>query len=71
MGCLSSFTGAAVGAILGGIAGFLLPPAYLELTNPRVLQDGQWGMVYLLTLPLGIVLGATIGGVFAYLKRRS
>jgi len=50
-----------IGATIGGICGFILPPIYYQLTNPEILNDGQWGLVYLAALPVGIVIGAVIG----------
>jgi hypothetical protein len=52
-----------IGATIGGICGFILPPIYYQLTNPEILNDGQWGLVYLAALPVGIVIGAVIGCV--------
>ncbi len=58
---LAGCSGLYIGSIIGGIAGFALPPIYYQLTKPEVLKDGQWGMVYLATLPMGMVIGASIG----------
>lgn len=58
---LSGCFGLYIGAIMGFIAGFALPPVYYHLTKPEILNDGQWGMIYLATLPVGVVIGAIVG----------
>lgn len=55
--------GLCIGAAIGGICGFILPPVYYQLTDPVILNDGQWGLVYLVALPVGIIIGAVIGCV--------
>ena len=57
------------GAFLGIIASFVLTPIYLGKTQPRVLEDAQWGMVYTLTLPLGAVVGGILGCIIAISAR--
>ena len=52
-----------IGATIGGICGFILPPIYYQLTNPKILNDGQWGLIYLAALPVGIIIGAVVGCV--------
>jgi len=54
-------TGICIGAAIGGMCGVILPPVYYQLTNPEILNDGQWGLVYLMALPVGIIVGAIIG----------
>ena len=54
-------TGICIGAAIGGMCGVILPPVYYQLANPEILNDGQWGLVYLVTLPVGIIIGAIIG----------
>ncbi|HEX8235064.1 MAG TPA: hypothetical protein VF600_03845 [Abditibacteriaceae bacterium] len=63
LGC----TGFGLGGVVGGIGGFLLPPVYYQFTNPRILQDGQWGLVYLLSIPAGVIIGAIAGALIEFL----
>ncbi|MBW3638067.1 MAG: hypothetical protein KY445_16605, partial [Armatimonadetes bacterium] len=68
------FLGASLGVVLGVVAGFVLPPLFYKLTNPEILQDGQWGMIYLASLPVGAGLGAFVGllaGVWMAWRTRS
>ena len=55
------FIGVFVGAILGGIGGVFLPGIYYVLANPDVLNDGQFGLIYLASLPVGALVGAVAG----------
>lgn len=54
-----------LGSILGGVGGLVLPPIYYWITNPRTLEDAEWAVVFLLTFPVGVVIGAFLGGVVA------
>ncbi len=56
--------GLVVGGIVGGIGGIFLPGIYYSLVNPDVLKDGQFGLIYLLSLPMGALIGAVIGIAF-------
>jgi len=58
---IGGFLGATLGAAIGGMSGFVLPEPYYKLTNPEILKDGQWGMIYLSTIPTGIVIGLILG----------
>lgn len=64
----NTFAGGCVGLLcgsgIGGVGALFLTPLYYHLTNPRTLEDAQFGMVYTLTLPLGIILGAFVGAIF-------
>lgn len=59
------FLGIVIGGVLGLVTGGVLPVVYYRLTNPAVLNDGQWGMIYLASLPIGLGSGAVLGGVLA------
>lgn len=56
--------GLVVGGIVGLIGGIFLPGIYYSLVNPDVLEDGQHGLIYLLSLPMGALVGAVVGVVF-------
>ena len=56
--------GVVVGGILGSIGGIFLPGIYYSLMNPEVLKDGQYGLIYLLSLPMGALIGAVVGVIF-------
>ena len=67
------FFGASIGVAIGIVGGLLLPPLFYKFTNPEILKDGQWGMIYLASLPVGAGIGAPSGcltGVFAASKIR-
>lgn len=53
--------GATLGIFIGGLLGFVLPVAFYKLTNPQFLNDGQWGMVFLESIPIGVVVGLSVG----------
>lgn len=63
--------GAMLGGALGGVAGLVLPPVYYQLTNPRILQDGQWGIVYSLSLPAGAIFGAVLGAILIAARNKN
>lgn len=65
-GCL----GFIIGGIVGAIASLILTPVYYGLTEPSVLEDAQFGMFYLIALPLGIVIGGIIGCIIGISIRR-
>jgi hypothetical protein len=48
------------GAVLGILAGIFVPNAYFYVTDPRVFNDGQYGMIYMLTMPLGGMIGVAL-----------
>lgn len=56
-----AFLGAILGTFIGGLGGFFLPVPYYQITNPEVLKDGQWGMIYFLSIPEGLVIGLVLG----------
>ena len=58
---IGGFLGAILGASLGSLCGFVLPEPYYKLTNPQILNDGQWGLIYLKVIPEGLLIGAVIG----------
>ncbi len=56
--------GSLVGGVLGAIGGIFLPGIYYSLVNPNALQDGQFGLIYLASLPIGALIGAAAGIAF-------
>ena len=50
----TGFVRACIGASIGMFLGFALPILYIQLTNPAIFEDGQWGMIFLDSLPLGL-----------------
>ena len=58
---IGGFLGAILGASLGALCGFVLPEPYYRLTNPQILSDGQWGLIYLKVIPEGLLIGSVIG----------
>ncbi len=58
--CLGTIAGSgAVGTV--GIA--LLSHWYFILTAPRLVRDGQYGMIFIIIGPIGWVVGSLIGGL--------
>jgi hypothetical protein len=57
---------ALAGGIVGTIALSILTLLFHRLCFRRALGDGQYVFVFLLTVPVGIVLGAITGVVLAY-----
>ncbi len=66
---IGSFIGVTVGAGFGAVCGFVSPAIYYKLTNQEVLKDGQWGMIYLKTVPesttIGLIVGIAVGLIAA------
>lgn len=58
---IGGFLGAILGASIGSLCGFILPEPYYKLTNPQILNDGQWGMIYFKVIPEGLLIGCVIG----------
>jgi hypothetical protein len=55
----STGDGAVIGAIICSVAAYF----YKNITDPKFFDDGQSGMIFLLTIPLGAVIGMVIGFV--------
>lgn len=58
---------ALVGAFLGAIALSLLTVLFYVLFEPEALKDGQFGMVFMATVPFGALLGGVSGAATALL----
>lgn len=58
---------ALAGSIIGVIALSVLTFLFHRLFFRRALEDGQYGCVFLVSVPAGIVLGAITGVLVAYL----
>ncbi|GAB4453950.1 MAG: hypothetical protein Fur0044_48790 [Anaerolineae bacterium] len=63
--------GAALGAIAGAVAGILLGVLSVELFDISCFEGYCGFVVGFCFLPLGLLLGAAIGGVFFYRRARS
>ena len=60
-----------VGLILaGGFLGGLLVSVVIHLVYtaryPHVIEDGQYGMIFMGTVPLGWLLGSAVGAIVAW-----
>lgn len=68
---LLSLGGAALGAIAGAVAGILLGLLSVELFDISCFEGYCGFVVGFCFLPLGLLLGAAVGGVFFYRRGRS
>lgn len=58
-GCL----GFVIGGVVGAVASFILTPVYYDLTRTPGIIDAQWGMLFIITLPIGVMIGGILGCV--------
>ncbi len=68
-GCGSIFTSTGNGAVIGAIVFSVLVFIYKNVTDPQYFNDAQSGMIFLLTIPVGAVIGAVVGFVLGARKR--
>lgn len=57
---------ALAGMVLGGLGFSALVALYYLLTDPTVRRDGQYGMIFMFTLPLGAAIGGALGFALPY-----
>ncbi|MCK6629866.1 MAG: hypothetical protein L6R45_32415 [Anaerolineae bacterium] len=63
--------GAALGAVAGAVAGIFLGVLSVELFDISCFEGYCGFVVGFCFLPLGLLLGATAGGVFFYRRAKS
>ena len=57
----SGWSGLLIGGLVGAAASFILTPVYYGSTKSHFFEDGQWGLIYFLSVQSGALLGALLG----------
>lgn len=57
--------------VVGAIGVSVVTHLVLTANYPRMIYDGQYGMIFMLTVPLGWLLGTPLGAVIAYQQNGS
>ena len=60
-GARSGWSGLLIGGLVGAAASFILTPVYYGSTKSHFFEDGQWGLIYFLSVQSGALLGALLG----------
>lgn len=67
-GCILICLGLVIGVVLGAFLGAFLPSflqyEYYVHFKPDILNDGQFGMLFLNTIAIGGISGGLLGGLF-------
>jgi hypothetical protein len=70
LACIGLFLGSTWGAISGAFMLSLLQYLFYVYFKPDILKDGQWGMVFLATVPIGGLVGCVSGAITGFLISR-
>ena len=57
-----------LGGFIGGVTISLLTHLYWFIRYPEALRDGQYGMIFMLTTPVGWLIGSVIAAIIAWHK---